>query len=482
MKKIVRCLAVLLMVLITVSFGVGDTYAATRSEVDKKIKSIEAELPSLKKKMSEEKAKEKKESAGAKYIFLGSVISSNPLIIESKGLLGGTTYYWIEDGRYLENMLICVNGYVKPTGEYRYYNGYTCAVANSVKVSNNSSKYKKQIKNKQKELSVLKNAKKNYMKLMNTSLEVGKTKSVKAGWKYSGKYNDLTWTSSNKKIATVDQSGKVTGKKVGKATITAKCSVSGISKKCVVTVVEPTIKIKSIYSEPSEFVISYDEWKNRVYKVPLEIDPIKANENYSVVIKNDQNISLNEKESTYKTIAFNIDELGVSEVQLKTKSGVKHTLVFYVYGKDNLEVLEGRLAGQYSYGSDQDSFAYDAYAGFDERFKFYFNVNVTKDNIQLTYEKVGAVSQVSSDTLEIKMRREYDDNYDDYDYDDYDYDYEDYGYNIQSDNSIADTKLPLTVKMYVTKTSDGIKIKIVDNNDDTKIYDEKELKYFTAVG
>lgn len=32
----------------------------------------------------------------------------------------------------------------------------------------------------------------------------------------------LTWTSSNKKVATVDKNGKVTAKKAGKATITVK--------------------------------------------------------------------------------------------------------------------------------------------------------------------------------------------------------------------------------------------------------------------
>ncbi|MDD6307403.1 MAG: Ig-like domain-containing protein, partial [Clostridiales bacterium] len=45
----------------------------------------------------------------------------------------------------------------------------------------------------------------------------------------------ITWTSSNKKVATVDKNGKVTGKKAGKVTITAKTS-NGKKATCKVTV------------------------------------------------------------------------------------------------------------------------------------------------------------------------------------------------------------------------------------------------------
>ncbi|MCC8045773.1 MAG: Ig-like domain-containing protein [Clostridiales bacterium] len=62
------------------------------------------------------------------------------------------------------------------------------------------------------------------------SLTVGKTKKLKI----SGTTETVTWKSSNKKVATVSKSGKITAKKAGTATITA--TVLGKKYKCVVTV------------------------------------------------------------------------------------------------------------------------------------------------------------------------------------------------------------------------------------------------------
>ena len=58
----------------------------------------------------------------------------------------------------------------------------------------------------------------------------------------TGSYKGVTWSSSNKKVATVDKNGKVTAKKAGTATITVK-SANGKKATCKVTV--PSITLKS---------------------------------------------------------------------------------------------------------------------------------------------------------------------------------------------------------------------------------------------
>lgn len=55
----------------------------------------------------------------------------------------------------------------------------------------------------------------------------------------------VKWTSSNNKVATVDQNGKVTGVGTGTATITAKTNVGGITATCIVNVIKKT-EVQSI--------------------------------------------------------------------------------------------------------------------------------------------------------------------------------------------------------------------------------------------
>lgn len=68
------------------------------------------------------------------------------------------------------------------------------------------------------------------------ALDVGKSKTIKAA--ATGISNKITWSSSNKSVATVNSSGKVTAKKAGSCTITAKAN--GITAKCRVSVTDST--------------------------------------------------------------------------------------------------------------------------------------------------------------------------------------------------------------------------------------------------
>ncbi len=75
------------------------------------------------------------------------------------------------------------------------------------------------------------------------TLESGKNHKIKIK---SKTYGDKVkkWTSSNKKIATVDAHGKVTGKQVGTATITLKMK-SGVQAKCKIKVTKPKYSTNS---------------------------------------------------------------------------------------------------------------------------------------------------------------------------------------------------------------------------------------------
>ena len=69
------------------------------------------------------------------------------------------------------------------------------------------------------------------------SLYLGQTYTLSATISPSNAYSVVNWTSSNTTVATIDQSGLVTAKKLGTATITATATDgSGVSASCVVTV------------------------------------------------------------------------------------------------------------------------------------------------------------------------------------------------------------------------------------------------------
>ncbi|MDF2473055.1 MAG: Trypsin-like serine protease, typically periplasmic, containing C-terminal domain [Anaerocolumna sp.] len=78
------------------------------------------------------------------------------------------------------------------------------------------------------------------------SVYVGKTYTLKV----SGTTAKVTWSSNDKKVATVASTGKVKGIKKGTATITAK--VGSKSYKCAVTVKNPEISAKSLVMEVAD--------------------------------------------------------------------------------------------------------------------------------------------------------------------------------------------------------------------------------------
>ena len=81
----------------------------------------------------------------------------------------------------------------------------------------------------------------NSLKLSTYEKKAVKGTSFKLKAYLNQKEKKVSWTSSNNKIAKVDQNGKVKGVKPGKVVITA--SLGELSERCIVTITKPTIKL-----------------------------------------------------------------------------------------------------------------------------------------------------------------------------------------------------------------------------------------------
>ena len=99
------------------------------------------------------------------------------------------------------------------------------------------------------------------------AIYVGESKAVTATVKPDDATNkELTWTSSDETVATVDATGKVTGKKIGTATITATAQDgSGVSGSCTVTVLSA---VKTVTVTPANLTLG----KNKSYTLTATVD------------------------------------------------------------------------------------------------------------------------------------------------------------------------------------------------------------------
>lgn len=100
------------------------------------------------------------------------------------------------------------------------------------------------------------------------AIYVGESKAITATVKPDDATNKaLTWKSSDATVATVDATGKVTGKKIGTATITATAQDgSGVSGSCTVTVLSP---VKKVTVEPATLTLGQN--KSYTLKATVEV-------------------------------------------------------------------------------------------------------------------------------------------------------------------------------------------------------------------
>ena len=100
------------------------------------------------------------------------------------------------------------------------------------------------------------------------AIYVGESKAITATVKPDDATNKaLTWKSSDETVATVDATGKVTGKKIGTATITATAQDgSGVSGNCTVTVLST---VKKVTVEPANLTLGQN--KSYTLKATVEV-------------------------------------------------------------------------------------------------------------------------------------------------------------------------------------------------------------------
>ena len=99
------------------------------------------------------------------------------------------------------------------------------------------------------------------------AIYVGESKAITATVKPDDATNKaLTWKSSDETVATVDATGKVTGKKIGTATITATAQDgSGVSGSCTVTL----SPVKKVTVEPANLTLGQN--KSYTLKATVEV-------------------------------------------------------------------------------------------------------------------------------------------------------------------------------------------------------------------
>ena len=96
----------------------------------------------------------------------------------------------------------------------------------------------------------------------------------------------LTWSSSNTKVATVNNKGLVTAKSVGKATITAKTS-NGLTAKCEITVTSNEVKTTSIILNKTSLTLKL----NDQYQLVATISPSTATVRKLIWTSDNENVA-----------------------------------------------------------------------------------------------------------------------------------------------------------------------------------------------
>ncbi len=127
------------------------------------------------------------------------------------------------------------------------------------------------------------------LSITNFPLKVKQKYTVKVDGMAAGDYV-VSWSTSNKKIATVSNTGKVTGKKKGKATITATLA-SGLQIRTTVKVQKGTVKTKSITVNSKNITLNAKE----KYQITAVIAPLTSKQKLTWSTSNKKIVKVDKK-------------------------------------------------------------------------------------------------------------------------------------------------------------------------------------------
>ena len=151
---------------------------------------------------------------------------------------------------------------------------------------------------------------------------------------------ELVWSSSDNSIVKVDQKGKVTAVKKGKATITVQTSDGKFKATCTVTVSEKVVDVSKIVLDKHDITIYVGKSANVGYK----ITPTNASDKGVTWKSDNKNIATVDKYGNIVGV-----KVGTTTITVTTNSG-KKTDKLTVRVKDNkpVEVTEVTISGKSS--------------------------------------------------------------------------------------------------------------------------------------
>lgn len=192
-------------------------------------------------------------------------------------------------------------------------------------------------------------------------MEVGKTKQLKASYAPYYTTDELTWSSSNKKVATVDSNGKVKAKSLGTATITVK--MGNLTAKCKVTVNSANLVIARKFSQSLKSLTkNISGLKKSTYKssrtsvaAVSKTGKVTAKKNGTTKItvqdkkKNKYTITVKVKNPVTATVSYIDDTSIYNEVGLKFKNNTGKKITYIRLNIAQYDNRGIRLESPYDY-------------------------------------------------------------------------------------------------------------------------------------